>query len=122
MRSFSSLLHPPFFNKPFIRLPKRRPLARRPLNIVYIEPRLLSDETCILRQPEGVFDDMLGSGGNVPDGQDSRELEPDEAITRLGEALETCRSVVADYRAALIANRALPAGTEQIDLPGDREL
>lgn len=58
----------------------------------------------------------------MPDGQDSRELEPDEAITRLGEALETCRSVVADYRAALIANRALPAGTEQIDLPGDREL
>ena len=41
---------------------------------------------------------QLSDPNNVP------ELNPDDAITQLDESLQTCRSVVADYRAALIAN------------------
>ena len=37
----------------------------------------------------------------MPQERDSQQIRPDEAITRLSEALEICRSVVADYRATL---------------------
>ena len=36
------------------------------------------------------------------------EINPDEAIAKLDQGLETCRSVVADYRAALINSADQP--------------
>ena len=44
---------------------------------------------------------MLTMGVSLPDEPDSPELKPDEVISRLDEALETCRSVVSDYRGFL---------------------
>lgn len=43
-------------------------------------------------------------GVELSDPNNAPELSPDDAITQLDEGLQTCRSVVADYRAALIAN------------------
>jgi hypothetical protein len=40
----------------------------------------------------------------LQDEQNPPEIKPDDAIIRLSEALETCRSVIADYRATLIGN------------------
>jgi hypothetical protein len=51
----------------------------------------------------------------VSDERDLPEINPDEAMTRLDAGLETCRSVLADYRAALIA-----AGGDPDQRPADQ--
>ena len=51
----------------------------------------------------------------LSDPNDVPELNPDEAMNRLDQGLETCRSVIADYRAALIAN-----GTATNEIAEDR--
>lgn len=51
---------------------------------------------------------------NPSEPNDLPEINPVEAMNRLDEGLENCRSVIADYRAALIAN-----GGAQNGSPGD---
>jgi hypothetical protein len=43
-------------------------------------------------------------GVRLSDPDDLPDLNADEAMNRLDEGLESCRSVIADYRAALIAS------------------
>jgi len=47
-------------------------------------------------------------GVRLSDPNDLPDLNADEAMNRLDEGLETCRSVIADYRAALIASGGAP--------------
>jgi len=49
------------------------------------------------------------------------EQNPDEAIIRLSEALETCRSVVADYRATLIGNASQADGSSSAETPSSAD-
>jgi hypothetical protein len=57
----------------------------------------------------------------LQDEQNLPEIKPDEAIIRLSEALETCRSVVADYRATLIGNSSQPDKSMSAETPSSSD-